>query len=103
MEDQLSIWTLVSEASLLVQLVMLSLLMASVVSWTMIVRRLFVYREAEIQLSEFGPIRTSSEFPAATLSTREGRIDSRNLRKYDKLVRLNGMIFCFPLLPEVVS
>ncbi|MFK8021844.1 MAG: protein TolQ [Pseudomonadales bacterium] len=52
-EDQLSIWALVSEASILVQLVMLSLLMASVVSWTMIVRRLFVYREAEIQLSEF--------------------------------------------------
>lgn len=53
MEEQLSIWALISEASLLVQLVMLSLVLASVVSWTMILRRLFVYREAEFQLAEF--------------------------------------------------
>ncbi|MEM8499465.1 MAG: protein TolQ [Pseudomonadota bacterium] len=53
MEEQLSIWHLVANASLLVQLVMLSLLLASVVSWTMIFRRLWTYREAEYQLAEF--------------------------------------------------
>ncbi|MFK7733071.1 MAG: protein TolQ [Pseudomonadales bacterium] len=53
MEEQLSIWHLVANASLLVQLVMLSLLLASVVSWTMILRRLWTYREAEYQLAEF--------------------------------------------------
>lgn len=53
MDDQLSIWHLIAEASLLVQLVMASLVLASMVSWTMIIRRLFVYRQAEIQLQEF--------------------------------------------------
>lgn len=40
-------------ASLLVQLVMLSLLIASVVSWSMIISRLFIYRQAEHQLADF--------------------------------------------------
>lgn len=37
--ESLSLWSLVSQASLLVQLVMLVLLLASVVSWVMIVNR----------------------------------------------------------------
>lgn len=37
--EQLSIWALIVEASLLVQLVMLCLVLASVVSWMMIVQR----------------------------------------------------------------
>ncbi len=53
MEQQLSIWELVSNASLLVQLVMLVLVLASIVSWTMIIRRVFLYRDAEYQLAEF--------------------------------------------------
>lgn len=53
MEEQLSIWHLVANASLLVQLVMLSLLLASLMSWTMILRCLWTYREAEYQLAEF--------------------------------------------------
>ncbi|MBB5212831.1 protein TolQ [Microbulbifer hydrolyticus] len=37
--EQLSLWGLVSSASLLVQLVMLMLLLASVISWVMIIQR----------------------------------------------------------------
>ena len=39
MTESLSIWTLMSEATLLVQAVMLILVLASVVSWVMIVQR----------------------------------------------------------------
>ena len=39
MEDKLSIWSLVADASLLVQLVMLTLVLASVVSWVIIFQR----------------------------------------------------------------
>ncbi len=53
MEEQLSLWTLVAEASIVVQLVMLALLLASVVSWTMIISRLFYYRSAERSLADF--------------------------------------------------
>lgn len=53
MEEQLSLWTLVAEASIVVQLVMLALLVASIVSWTNIIGRLFYYRAAERSLAEF--------------------------------------------------
>lgn len=46
-EQQLSIWSLISEASLLVQLVMAILFMASVISWIMIVQRGLFLRQAQ--------------------------------------------------------
>lgn len=53
MGEPLSIWSLVVEASLLVQLVMLSLLIASVVSWSMILQRVAVFRRAHRELLAF--------------------------------------------------
>ena len=46
MEDKLSIWSLVLDASLVVQLVMLSLLLASFLSWVMIFQRRRVLSKA---------------------------------------------------------
>ena len=51
--DQMSIWHLVSGASVLVQLVMLTLLAASVVSWVMIFQRSSVMRSAKNALDDF--------------------------------------------------
>ena len=55
--EPLSIWSLVLEASLLVQLVMALLFLASVVSWVMIFQRIFVLssirRMANVFESEF--------------------------------------------------
>lgn len=53
MNDQMSIWSLVTSASLLVQLVMLSLLLASVVSWMMIVQRSLFFSRAKKQQAKF--------------------------------------------------
>lgn len=47
MEEQLSVWYLVSNAGLLVQLVMLLLVLASVVSWGVIFQRIQLYRRAK--------------------------------------------------------
>lgn len=47
MEDKLSIWSLIANASLLVQLVMLLLALASVVSWVIIFQRGKVFRAAK--------------------------------------------------------
>jgi len=49
----MSIWHLVSGASVLVQLVMLTLLAASVVSWVMIFQRSSVMRSAKNALDDF--------------------------------------------------
>lgn len=46
MEEKLSIWSLVANASLLVQLVMLLLALASIVSWAIIFQRARVFRAA---------------------------------------------------------
>lgn len=51
--DQMSIWHLVSGASVLVQLVMLSLLAASVMSWVLIFQRGSVMRGAKSALDDF--------------------------------------------------
>lgn len=51
--DQMSMWHLVSGASVLVQLVMLSLLAASVASWVMIFQRRAVLRSAQRNLEDF--------------------------------------------------
>jgi biopolymer transport protein TolQ len=51
--EQISIWHLVSEATILVQAVMLLLLAASVISWTMIIGRIFYYRDAVSSLADF--------------------------------------------------
>ncbi len=46
MESEVSVWYLVANASVLVQLVMLLLALASVVSWALIFQRLQVFRKA---------------------------------------------------------
>jgi biopolymer transport protein TolQ len=52
-EDKLSIWALVLNASFVVQLVMLLLLLASFLSWVMIFQRRQVIRQAQRALREF--------------------------------------------------
>ncbi len=47
MQEQLSIWSLIVEASFLVQLVMLLLVAASVVSWVIIFQRANIFKQAE--------------------------------------------------------
>ncbi|RTE65813.1 protein TolQ [Amphritea opalescens] len=49
----MSIWSLVANASFVVQLVMLLLLVASVLSWVMIFQRHFVLRQAQRKLRAF--------------------------------------------------
>jgi len=51
--DKMSIWSLVVNASFVVQLVMLLLLLASVLSWVMIFQRHFVLRQAQRKLRAF--------------------------------------------------
>jgi biopolymer transport protein TolQ len=51
--EELSILQLVADASLLVQFVMLTLLLASVVSWMMIFQRWFYLRRVEREIVEF--------------------------------------------------
>ncbi len=51
--ETLSIWSLISEASLLVQFVMLLLFLASVVSWVMIIQRGSYQRRAQRALRSF--------------------------------------------------
>lgn len=51
--DQMSMWHLISSASLLVQLVMLVLVAASVVSWVMIFQRTTTIRSAKAALDNF--------------------------------------------------
>ncbi len=51
--DQMSMWHLISSASLLVQLVMLVLVAASVVSWVMIFQRSTTIRSAKAALENF--------------------------------------------------
>ncbi|GAA0686808.1 protein TolQ [Marinobacterium maritimum] len=53
MEDKLSIWSLVLNASLVVQLVMLLLMLASFLSWVMIFQRNQVMRKARRSLRQF--------------------------------------------------
>ena len=53
MNQELSLWALVAEASITVQMVMFVLFMASVVSWGMIVQRALLLRRAKKQFAEF--------------------------------------------------
>ncbi|MGH8503727.1 MAG: protein TolQ [Gammaproteobacteria bacterium] len=53
MQVDLSIYTLIAEASLLVQFVMLLLLGASVVSWTMIVSKWNIIKDARVAADQF--------------------------------------------------
>lgn len=50
---ELSVWSLIVEATLLVQLVMLILFMASVVSWVMIIQRWMVLNSADQGMNSF--------------------------------------------------
>jgi biopolymer transport protein TolQ len=53
MQEQLSVWQLVSDASLLVQLVMLILVLASIISWAIIVQRTRILSAAKRSASDF--------------------------------------------------
>lgn len=52
-DNTLSIYSLIAEASLLVQLVMLSLFLASVISWVMIIQRASYQRRVKSALDDF--------------------------------------------------
>lgn len=52
-QNTMSIWSLVAEASLLVQAVMLILVVASIISWVMIFQRAFYLRKASAALTAF--------------------------------------------------
>ncbi|KEF32184.1 MAG: protein TolQ [Gammaproteobacteria bacterium] len=47
MESEVSVWSLIANAGVLVQLVMLLLMLASVISWALIFQRLQVFRKAK--------------------------------------------------------
>lgn len=51
--DQMSMWYLIASASLLVQLVMLTLVAASIISWVMIFQRSTAIRSAKTALDDF--------------------------------------------------
>ncbi|MBQ1558760.1 MAG: MotA/TolQ/ExbB proton channel family protein, partial [Pseudomonas sp.] len=51
--DNMSVWSLISHASLVVQLVMLTLVAASVISWVMIFQRSTAIRAAKRALDNF--------------------------------------------------
>ncbi|AZF21232.1 protein TolQ [Pseudomonas sp. R3-52-08] len=51
--EHMTIWSLISDASLLVKAVMITLLLASVISWYLIIRRGSVLRRLERQLHAF--------------------------------------------------
>ena len=51
--DQMSMWHLITSASVLVQLVMLTLVAASVISWVLIFQRSSVTRAAKASLDDF--------------------------------------------------
>lgn len=53
MSEQLSLWSLVADASLIVQCVMFILLMASAMSWGMILQRILFFRHAVKALEVF--------------------------------------------------
>lgn len=53
MGQELSIWQLVSQASLFVQLIMLVLLLASVVSWYVIAQRVMYFNLADREMQRF--------------------------------------------------
>ncbi len=53
MESEVSVWYLISNAGLLVQLVMLLLVLASMVSWALIFQRLQVFKKARKAQLEF--------------------------------------------------
>ncbi|MEY3017923.1 MAG: protein TolQ [Pseudomonadota bacterium] len=53
MNDEMSLWTLISGASVLVQLVMALLMLASMLSWWMIVQRAMYYGAAKRAYNQF--------------------------------------------------
>lgn len=53
MAEQLSLWELISQASLLVQFVMLLLVLASAISWVMIIQRGLYLRQAQTLFHDF--------------------------------------------------
>jgi biopolymer transport protein TolQ len=52
-DQELSIWNLVSQASLFVQLIMLVLLLASVLSWYQIIQRMMYFNTAQREMVRF--------------------------------------------------
>lgn len=53
MHNEINVWSLILDATLVVQLVMLTLLLASVISWVMIIQRWLVLNSAEQGMLSF--------------------------------------------------
>ena len=53
MHESLNVWGLILDATLTVQLVMLTLLLASIISWVMIIQRYLVLSSAEQSMWSF--------------------------------------------------
>lgn len=83
MQSELSILKLILEASVLVQLVMAGLVIISLVSWTMIIRKWFVLREAKRTVAHF-----EQEFWASSELAQLYQQTSKNLVKAGPLARL---------------
>jgi biopolymer transport protein TolQ len=95
----LSVWALIAQASLFVQLVMLLLLVLSLMSWWYIFRKLFVLRRAKAQTEAFerdfwgGADLNALYQSAAAGRSRAGsleRIFEAGFREYSKLRRQTG-------------
>jgi biopolymer transport protein TolQ len=97
--QDMSVWGLVSNASLFVQLVMLGLLAASLLSWWTIFRKLFVLRQARLDTETFerafwsGGDLAALYQSASAARERAGsleRIFEAGFREYTKLKRAAG-------------
>ncbi len=97
--QDMSVWALVSQASLFVQLVMLGLLLASLLSWWYIFRKAFALRQAKVDTEAFerafwsGGDLNSLYQAAASAKHRAGsleRIFEAGFREYGKVRRPPG-------------
>jgi biopolymer transport protein TolQ len=97
--QDMSVWGLVANASLFVQLVMLGLLLASMLSWWYIFRKVFVLRQAKADTEAFekdfwsGGDLNSLYQAAASSKDRAGsleRIFESGFREFSKLKRPPG-------------
>ena len=70
--EHMTIWGLISDASLLVKGVMLTLLLASVLSWFLIVRRSAILRRSERDMDNFAQrLRAQGELNALYRESRD--------------------------------
>lgn len=94
MQEQISVWSLIADASVLVQLVMLLLLAASVISWYLIFQRSAYFKAAKNDQLEFEErfwsgmdlgrlYRESDNHPGLEFIFRSGFKEFNRLRKND--------------------